>query len=99
MCRNTGYNLGVHIQYAALGALFFLQFLQLSPKLIGRFGRSFQKCLVAIIRGVVILNKIACVDVIAPFYPLKAVPLFKICHSFDLHIPKRLAWSNFPAKF
>jgi len=70
----------LHIQHAALGALFFLQLLQGTPQLIGSLRGVRQERLVAIVRGVVLLDKVADVDFLFPDTALKAFPLFKIDH-------------------
>ena len=48
-----------HVQYAPLATLLFLKLLQLSPQIIGVFCGSFKKLLVAVVGGVVVLNKIS----------------------------------------
>ena len=71
---------GLHVQHAALGALFLLQLLQGTPQLIGRLGGTSQKAFVAVVRGVVLLDEVADIDFLFPDAALKAFPLFKIDH-------------------
>jgi len=71
---------GLHVQHAALGALFLLQLLQGTPQLIGRLGGASQKAFVAVVRGVVLLDEVADIDFLFPDAALKAFPLFKIDH-------------------
>ena len=76
----AGNDLGLHIQNAALGTLGLLQLLQCAPELIGGLGGASQERLVAVIRGVVLLDKVADVDFLFPDAAFKAFPLFKIDH-------------------
>ena len=76
----AGDDLGLHVQHAALGALFLLQLLQGTPQLIGRLGGASQKAFVAVVRGVVLLDEVADIDFLFPDAALKAFPLFKIDH-------------------
>ena len=71
---------GLHVQHAALGALFLLQLLQGTPQLIGRLGGASQKAFVSVVRGVVLLDEVADIDFLFPDAALKAFPLFKIDH-------------------
>jgi len=80
VCGQTADDLGLHIQHAALGTLGLLQLLQCAPELIGGLGGASQERLVAVIRGVVLLDKVADVDFLFPDATLKAFPLFKIDH-------------------
>ena len=73
-------HLGLHIQHAALGALGLLQLLQSAPQLIGRLGGACQKAFVAVVRGVVLLDEVADIDLLFPDAALKAFPLFKLDH-------------------
>ena len=73
-------DVGVHIQYTALGAFFLLQLLQNPPELIGRFGRTCQEGLIAIIGLVVFLDEIPYIDFFLPQSALKTIPLFELCH-------------------
>jgi len=73
-------DLRLHVQHAALGALGLLQLLQGTPQLVGRLGGAGQKALVAVIRGVILLDEVAHIDFLFPDAALKAFPLFKIDH-------------------
>ena len=73
-------DLRLHIQHAAFGALFLLELLQSSPQLVGRLGGAGQERLVAVVRGIVLLDEVADVDFLFPDAALKAFPLFKIDH-------------------
>ena len=76
----TGDDFGLHVQNAALGALLFLQFLQSAPQLVGSVGRAGEEALIAVIRGVVLLDEVTGVDFLFPDAAFKAFPLFEICH-------------------
>ncbi len=73
-------HIGLHVQHAALGALGLLQLLQGTPQLVGRFGGAGQERLVAVVRGVILLDKVTHVDFFFPDTAFKAFPLFKIDH-------------------
>ena len=80
VCGQAADHFGLHIQHAALGALFLLELLQSSPQFVGRLGGTGQERLVAVVRGVVLLDEVAHVDFLFPDTALKAFPLFKIDH-------------------
>ena len=77
---HSGNHFSLHIQNAALGALFLLQNLQSPPKLIGCFGGAGKEAFIAGVGAVVLLDKIAGVDFFFPDAALEAFPLYKICH-------------------
>jgi len=77
---HAGNHFSLHIQNAALGALFLLQNLQSTPKLIGCFGGAGKEAFIAGVGAVVLLDKIAGVDFFFPDAALEAFPLYKICH-------------------
>ena len=77
-----GYNFCLHVQNSAVCTLCFLQFLKFTPKFVCCLSRSFQEGIVPIIWCVVQLNKVTNVDFLFPTVPFKAIPLFKIFHSF-----------------
>ena len=80
MGSNAGHDLRVHIQNAALGALFFLQTLQHAPQLVGSVRGSCQEMLISIIGLVVLLDEVSYIDFLFPEGTVKAIPLFKIDH-------------------
>ena len=80
MGSNAGHDLRVHIQNAALGALFFLQALQHAPQLVGSIRGSCQETLITIIGLVVLLDEVSYIDFLFPEGTVKAIPLFKIDH-------------------
>jgi len=70
------YHFGLHVEHATLGTLFLLQLLELAPKcLCGRRG-SLEKTLVALVDGVVILNKITKINFCLPLGSLETSPFF-----------------------
>ncbi len=64
----------LHVQNAALGALFLLQLLQLAPQRVGGGGGTRKKLLIAIIGGVVFLDKVSHIHFFGPLGSLKASP-------------------------
>ena len=62
----SGNNFRFAVEDAAFGAFLFLESLYLCPEFVGALGRSFQKGFVAIIGCVVVLDKVADVDVVLP---------------------------------
>ena len=74
-------HVGLHVQNAALGALFLLQLLQGVPELVGGVGRTCQEALVPVVRSVVLLDEVTDVDFFFPNAALKAFPLGIILHS------------------
>ena len=76
----AGDNLGLHVQHAALGALFFLKLLQGTPQLVGSVGGASQEAFVTVVGGVVLLDEVAGVDFLFPDTAFKTFPLFEICH-------------------
>ncbi len=88
--RQAGDDLGLHIQHAALGALFFLQGLQRAPQLVGRVGRPGEETLVAGIGFIVFLDEVAGVDFLFPDAALKAFPLFELRHNVHSFVLPRL---------
>ena len=80
----AGDDLGLHVQHAALGTLGLLQLLQRAPQLVGSVGRTGEETLIAVIRGVVLLDEVTSVDFLFPNAAFKAFPLFEICHCAPL---------------
>ena len=80
MGSDTGNNVGIHIQNAALCALLFLKTLQDSPQLVGSLGRASQEGLISLVRLVVMLDKITGVYFFFPQAAVKSIPLIKVSH-------------------
>ena len=77
-----GHDVGVHVQHAALCTLLLLQLLQRIPELVGGVRRAGEEGFVASVGAVVMLDKIADVDLFLPEEAVKVVPLFKMIHGF-----------------
>ena len=80
MGSDTGNDVGIHIQNAALCALLFLQTLQDSPQFVGSLSRASQERLIAVIRLVVMLDKVTGVYFLFPEAAVKSIPLIKVSH-------------------
>ena len=84
---DAGYDVGIHIENTALSALLLLKLLNLAPQLVGGVSRASEEGLVAVVRGVVVLDEVACVYLFLPDLAFEAFPLFENCHlSKYLHI-------------
>ena len=71
----------LHIQHATLRALLLLQLLEDAPEFIRRLRRAGEETLVPRVGLVVLLNKVANVDLFAPNTALEAFPLLKMNHA------------------
>ena len=78
--RQAGNNLSLHIQHAALGALFLLQDLQSAPKFVGGVGGTGQEGLVTVVGTIVFLDEVADIDFLFPDAAFKAFPLGIVMH-------------------
>ena len=72
--------MGIHIQNAALCALFLLELLNLAPQLVGGVSRACEEGLVAVVRCVVVLDEVTCVYFFLPDLAFKTFPLLKYLH-------------------
>ena len=75
MGSNGGNNFGVHIQNSAGFPLLLVQLHNLIPQLFGVLSRAGQEGIVAVVRGVVCLNKVADIDFAHPYSRLECSPL------------------------
>ena len=82
ICSQRCDNFCLHVQNSAVCTLCFLQFLKFAPEFVCSLCRSFQEGIISIIWCVVQLDKVTNVDLFFPTVPFKAIPLFKIFHSF-----------------
>ena len=81
ICCDTADNFCLHIKHSAFGPLLLLQLLKFSPQTICCVRRYFQEGLIPIVRGVVVLDKVANIHALFPQSSRKTTPLFKICHN------------------
>ena len=72
----AAHDLGLAVENAAVYALLLLEFLDLAPELIGGLGGTGEERLVAVILGVVALDKVADVHVVRPVTRREALPFF-----------------------
>ena len=80
ICGKRSNNLCFHIQNAAFGTLFLLEFLKFTPKLVCCLCRSFQERSITVIWCIVHFDKITNVNFFFPALSIKAFPLCKIFH-------------------
>ena len=100
--QRSGNHLGLHIQNAPLGPLLLLQGLQIRPQGLGGLGGSFQEGCVSLIGGIVGLNKIPDVDLVAPLESTEPIPgrgrlvfVFCVHGQFLLNDYKAAIWKAF----
>ena len=74
--RDRGDDFGLHVEDAALGAFFLLEFGESSPELLRCYRGAGEEVASARIRGVVVLNEVADVYVALPVRARKGAPGF-----------------------
>ena len=74
------YDMGVHIQHAALGTLLLLKLLKGAPELVRRLGGPGQEGFIPGVGGIVMLDEITDIDFFLPEEAIEAIPLLKIVH-------------------
>ena len=77
--QNARHDLGVHVQDAALLALLEKQRHDVIPQLDGALGGTHQERLVALVRGIVLLDEVADVNLVEPIAALEAFPCLLHC--------------------
>ena len=85
VAHDTRNGLGVHIEDTALLALLKQQVENLAPQLLGTLGRAGEERLVALVGGVVLLDKVADVNLVQPIAAFEAFPC--LLHFCD-HSPR-----------
>ena len=102
--RKTRNHFRLHIEHSAFGAFFLLESFQDSPQFVGGCCRTCKKVFVAIVSGVVVLNKVTDIHLICPFGSFEPSPLLFHRDTFCLMIKSALRHSlsvlnlNFAAK-
>ena len=74
MAADTGDRLGVHVEHATLLALLQQEIEDLAPQVFRALGRPGEEGVVALIRGVVLLDEVADVNLLLPGAALETVP-------------------------
>ena len=85
VAHDTGNGLGIHVEHAALLALLEEQSHDVVPQLGGALGGTDEERLVALVGGVVLLDKVADVNLVQPIAAFEAFPC--LLHFCD-HSPR-----------